>query len=236
MQMSTSLAHADGYNLCRIACNSIPVAANVMVFAADADVYLLDDPLSAVDAHVGRHLFDECICGLLGGSTRVLVTHQLQFLSQADLVAVVKQGTISDIGSHDELLARGVDFHQFQVQHDEAHQPDVTRHLPVSTTLLHCLWTSVLFAALIQVQRPEADQPETTEHVPIRPALPSCVCLHKLELSILELNVVAVHTSSCVTPDCVCLCFCSSGAFRLEHVPIRPPVFVCTILNYPYLS
>lgn len=143
LQMSTSLAHADEYNLCRIACNSMPVAANVMIFAADADVYLLDDPLSAVDAHVGRHLFDECICGLLGGSTRVLVTHQLQFLSQADLVAVVKQGTISDMGSHDELLARGVDFHQFQVQHQEAHQPDVTGHVPVSTTLLCCLWTSV---------------------------------------------------------------------------------------------
>jgi len=45
---------------------------------AAADLYLLDDPLSAVDAHVGRHLFDECICGLLGDRTRVLVTHQLQ--------------------------------------------------------------------------------------------------------------------------------------------------------------
>jgi hypothetical protein len=40
--------------------------------------WLQDDPLSAVDAHVGRHLFDVCICGLLGGSTRILVTHQLQ--------------------------------------------------------------------------------------------------------------------------------------------------------------
>ena len=99
-------------------------------------MYLLDDPLSAVDAHVGRHLFDECICGLLGGSTRVLVTHQLQFLSQADLVAVVKQGTISDIGSHDELVARGVDFHQFQVQHQEPDQPGGTDDVQVSICLL----------------------------------------------------------------------------------------------------
>jgi ABC-type multidrug transport system fused ATPase/permease subunit len=45
---------------------------------ADADVYLLDDPLSAVDAHVGSVLFERCICGVLGGTTRVLVTHQLQ--------------------------------------------------------------------------------------------------------------------------------------------------------------
>jgi hypothetical protein len=47
---------------------------------AGADVYLLDDPLSAVDAHVGRHLFTSCIFGLLGGFTRILVTHQLQYL------------------------------------------------------------------------------------------------------------------------------------------------------------
>ncbi len=45
---------------------------------AGAEVYLLDDPLSAVDAHVGRHLFDRCICGVLAGATRVLATHQLQ--------------------------------------------------------------------------------------------------------------------------------------------------------------
>lgn len=49
--------------------------------AADADVYLLDDPLSAVDAHVGRHIFDECVCGALAAKTRVLVTHQLQVRS-----------------------------------------------------------------------------------------------------------------------------------------------------------
>ena len=74
---------------------------------ADADVYLLDDPLSAVDAHVGRHLFDACMCGLLAGKTRILVTHQLHYLPAADLVAVVKHGTISDIGSYSELVTRG---------------------------------------------------------------------------------------------------------------------------------
>ena len=50
---------------------------------AGADVVLLDDPLSAVDAHVGRHLLDSCICGLLEGTTRVLVTHQLMALKSA---------------------------------------------------------------------------------------------------------------------------------------------------------
>jgi ABC-type nitrate/sulfonate/bicarbonate transport system ATPase subunit len=39
---------------------------------------LLDDPLSAVDVHVGRHIFEDCICGELAGKTRLLVTHQVQ--------------------------------------------------------------------------------------------------------------------------------------------------------------
>jgi energy-coupling factor transporter ATP-binding protein EcfA2 len=67
---------------------------------ADADVYLLDDPLSAVDAHVGRQLLDECITGLLAGKTRVLVTHQLQVLPSADLVLVMVEGRITHRGTH----------------------------------------------------------------------------------------------------------------------------------------
>jgi ABC-type Mn2+/Zn2+ transport system ATPase subunit len=55
----------------------------------DADVYLLDDPLSAVDAHVGRHLFDDCICDFLQGKTRLLVTHQLQYLQAADNIVIL---------------------------------------------------------------------------------------------------------------------------------------------------
>uniref|UniRef100_A0A8D3BRA9 Multidrug resistance-associated protein 4 n=1 Tax=Scophthalmus maximus TaxID=52904 RepID=A0A8D3BRA9_SCOMX len=57
----------------------------------DADIYLLDDPLSAVDAEVGRHLFEECICGLLRKKPRILVTHQLQYLKAADHIVVLKE-------------------------------------------------------------------------------------------------------------------------------------------------
>ena len=88
------------------------VALARAVYAA-ADVYLLDDPLSAVDAHVGRHLFDRCIRGTLAGKTRVLVTHQLQYLPSADMVVVIADGRISEAGTHAELVARGVDFHKF---------------------------------------------------------------------------------------------------------------------------
>uniref|UniRef100_A0A8C8DRS1 ATP binding cassette subfamily C member 4 (PEL blood group) n=1 Tax=Oryzias sinensis TaxID=183150 RepID=A0A8C8DRS1_9TELE len=57
----------------------------------DADIYLLDDPLSAVDAEVGRHLFQQCICGLLRKKPRILVTHQLQYLKVADQIVVLKE-------------------------------------------------------------------------------------------------------------------------------------------------
>lgn len=56
-----------------------------------ADLYLLDDPLSAVDARVGRHLFKNCILDYLHDKTRILVTHQLQFLKQADTIVMMER-------------------------------------------------------------------------------------------------------------------------------------------------
>jgi len=52
-------------------------------------VYLLDDPLSAVDTHVGKHLFVECISKFLANKTRILVTHQLQYIRDADLIVIL---------------------------------------------------------------------------------------------------------------------------------------------------
>lgn len=54
-----------------------------------ADVYLFDDPLSAVDAKVAKHLFMKCIRQYLNGKTRILVTHQLQFIKQVDSIGVL---------------------------------------------------------------------------------------------------------------------------------------------------
>ncbi|ORY42753.1 P-loop containing nucleoside triphosphate hydrolase protein [Rhizoclosmatium globosum] len=78
----------------------------------DPDIVLLDDPLSAVDAHVGRALFEECILGRLAGKTRVLVTHQLHFLPRVDLILVMDAGKIVAQGTFDELLAQNADFNQ----------------------------------------------------------------------------------------------------------------------------
>lgn len=60
----------------------------------EADIYLLDDPLSAVDTRVGKHLFEECIKKYLNNKTRVLVTHQLQFLKEADKIVVMDDVSI----------------------------------------------------------------------------------------------------------------------------------------------
>lgn len=55
----------------------------------NADTYLLDDPLSAVDSRVGKRLFNECINGLLRDKTRILVTHHLQYLKEADEIILI---------------------------------------------------------------------------------------------------------------------------------------------------
>ena len=54
-----------------------------------ADLYLLDDPLSAVDSRVSRQLFKKCILDYLKGKTRILVTHQLQFLKEVDTIVML---------------------------------------------------------------------------------------------------------------------------------------------------
>lgn len=56
-----------------------------------ADIYLLDDPLSAVDTHVARHLYKKCIVEYLKNKTRILVTHQLQFLKRVDYIVVLER-------------------------------------------------------------------------------------------------------------------------------------------------
>ncbi|XP_041973671.1 ATP-binding cassette sub-family C member 4-like [Aricia agestis] len=68
-----------------------------------ADIYLLDDPLSAVDTHVGKQLVSECVNGLLRHSTRVLVTHQLHHLKTADKVVILRNGEVESQGTFEEM-------------------------------------------------------------------------------------------------------------------------------------
>ncbi|KAI8647805.1 multi drug resistance-associated protein MRP [Parasitella parasitica] len=74
---------------------------------ARADIYILDDPLSAVDAHVGRHLFDHVLGprGLLKNKARLLVTHAIAYLDKVDQVIMMRQGRIEAQGTYNDLMA-----------------------------------------------------------------------------------------------------------------------------------
>ncbi|KAF1798871.1 P-loop containing nucleoside triphosphate hydrolase protein [Mucor lusitanicus] len=75
---------------------------------ARADIYLLDDPLSAVDAHVGRHIFDHVIGpnGILKNKARILVTHGISYLPQVDEVVMLREGQIALSGSYENLMSQ----------------------------------------------------------------------------------------------------------------------------------
>ncbi|TKY71949.1 ABC transporter C family member 2 [Spatholobus suberectus] len=74
---------------------------------SNSDVYIFDDPLSALDAHVARQVFDKCIKGELRGKTRVLVTNQLHFLSQVDRIILIHEGMVKEEGTFEELSNQG---------------------------------------------------------------------------------------------------------------------------------
>ncbi|CAG2178982.1 unnamed protein product, partial [Oppiella nova] len=77
---------------------------------SDADIYLLDDPLSAVDSDVAKHIFEKCITGYLKSKAVVLVTHQIQFIQKATKILVLKEGRPLAFGSYKGLCESGIDF------------------------------------------------------------------------------------------------------------------------------
>lgn len=79
----------------------------------NADIYLLDDPLSSLDSHVGKHIFDKVIGpdGILKKKTRIFVTNSLEFLSQCDHILVLDNGQIVEQGKYEDLnCKKGVFF------------------------------------------------------------------------------------------------------------------------------
>ncbi|XP_066908740.1 multidrug resistance-associated protein 1 isoform X2 [Halyomorpha halys] len=91
---------------------------------SDCDVYLLDDPLSAVDSHVGKHIFENVIGpdGVLGNKTRLLVAHSITFLPKTDMIVVLKDGSVSEVGSYRELIEKKGAFNEYIVSHLQAYQ------------------------------------------------------------------------------------------------------------------
>ncbi|XP_066120060.1 ATP-binding cassette sub-family C member 3 isoform X1 [Saccopteryx bilineata] len=100
---------------------------------SDADIFLLDDPLSAVDSHVAKHIFDQVIGpeGVLANKTRVLVTHGISFLPQTDFIIVLADGQVSEVGTYSALLQRNGSFanflHNYAPSKDEEHLEEDSR-------------------------------------------------------------------------------------------------------------
>ncbi|CAA7019859.1 unnamed protein product [Microthlaspi erraticum] len=99
---------------------------------ADADVYLLDDPFSAVDAHTAGFLFHKCVEDSLREKTVILVTHQVEFLSEVDQILVMEEGRITQSGKYEELLMMGTAFKQLVNAHNDA-----VTVLPLARVNLH---------------------------------------------------------------------------------------------------
>jgi ABC-type multidrug transport system fused ATPase/permease subunit len=76
----------------------------------DAPIVIMDDPLSAVDAHVGRHIMDNAICGLLKDKCRILATHQLHVLNRCDRIIWMEQGKIVAVDTFDNLMNNSEEF------------------------------------------------------------------------------------------------------------------------------
>ncbi|XP_004510355.1 ABC transporter C family member 8 [Cicer arietinum] len=86
----------------------------------DADIYLLDDPFSAVDAHTAAILFNECVMTALREKTVILVTHQVEFLSEVDIILVMEGGKVIQSGSYENLLTAGTAFELLVSAHKDA--------------------------------------------------------------------------------------------------------------------
>ena len=95
----------------------------------NADIILMDDPLSAVDAHVGRHIMDNAICGLLKHKCRVLATHQLHVLHRADRIVWMKEGAIHKVATFPELMEHDGEFQKLMattaVEEEEEEEEEV---------------------------------------------------------------------------------------------------------------
>ncbi|KAL3188436.1 hypothetical protein MRX96_003415 [Rhipicephalus microplus] len=90
----------------------------------DADVYLLDDPFSAVDVHVAAHLFEHVVgpTGILKSKTRILVTHSVTYLPQVDWIVLLNHGVVQEQGTYADLVGReGSKFAEFIQHHVKAH-------------------------------------------------------------------------------------------------------------------
>ncbi len=98
----------------------------------DAEIVLMDDPLSAVDAHEGRHIFDNAILGLLKDKCRILATHQLWVLNRCDRIIWMEGGRIIAVDTFANLMRSHAGFQQLMETTsvgDEKEAPQAAAHV-----------------------------------------------------------------------------------------------------------
>ncbi|XP_063633943.1 probable multidrug resistance-associated protein lethal(2)03659 isoform X1 [Cydia splendana] len=105
----------------------------------DADIYLLDDPLSAVDTQVAKHIFEKCIKRYLANKTVVLVTHQIQFIKSVDKIVIMDkskilvEGALKNLNKQELSLIRVMTDNVREVHEEEPSASAVTSVAQPST-------------------------------------------------------------------------------------------------------
>lgn len=120
----------------------------------EADIYLLDDPLSAVDSQVGKQMFDDCISGFLRHKIVVLVTHQLQYLRHVHQIVIMGDGVILAKGAYTELTGTSLHFAKLleeQLYIDDDEEEEQVEE--VQTILRRLSMQSALSMAVIDMEK-----------------------------------------------------------------------------------
>ncbi|XP_063224757.1 ATP-binding cassette sub-family C member 4-like [Bacillus rossius redtenbacheri] len=103
-----------------------------------SDIYLLDDPLSTIDSHIGQHILEDCIYSYLHKKTRIIVTSQLQCVERADHIVVMNNGQIEIQGTYQELQASKLNFETIltknEVEVEEHIHDSLTREISYIST------------------------------------------------------------------------------------------------------
>lgn len=114
-----------------------------------ADIYVLDDPLSAVDIHVGQQLFENCISKYLRDKVVILVTHQLQYLKRADQIIILHEGIIQGKGTYSDLQNSGLGFATLL---EEQTTTEAKEEKEVEKILRQVSRTSAAFNSIIDIE------------------------------------------------------------------------------------
>uniref|UniRef100_A0A8C7XPA4 ATP-binding cassette sub-family C member 5 n=1 Tax=Oryzias sinensis TaxID=183150 RepID=A0A8C7XPA4_9TELE len=124
---------------------------------SERPILLLDDPLSAVDACVGSHIFNKAIRGAAKGRTVLFVTHQLQYLPECDDVVLMKDGRIAGHSTHAQLMDKSCEYATLfnSIQQERTDAPKRTdsslevrkfenteMHFVLFSLFFFCLWHS----------------------------------------------------------------------------------------------